>query len=166
MSVNINLLHEDAFIDTNIFLYTIKSNNKFSSDCKGYISKVKYGEVLGYVSPLIISELFYKLIMIEISETKKLDLSKSKIYLKENPSIIPKLKKSSKVIEELYMYEGIKILQLGEEISKLSFDLSKEYGLLPNDAIHAASCKYYDIKNIATNDSDFERVDFLKVWKP
>jgi len=63
------------------------------------------------------------------------------------------------------MYEGIKILQLGEEISKLSFDLSKEYGLLPKDAIHTASCKYYDIKNIATNDSDFERVDFLKVWK-
>ncbi|MCC7572371.1 MAG: PIN domain-containing protein [Candidatus Methanofastidiosum sp.] len=60
------------------------------------------------------------------------------------------------------MYEGIKILQLGEEISKLSFDLSKEYGLLPNDAIHAASCKYYDIKNIATNDSDFESLEALE----
>jgi len=56
LSVNINLLHKDAFIDTNIFLYTLKSNNKFSSDCKDYISKVKYGEVLGYVSPLVISE--------------------------------------------------------------------------------------------------------------
>ena len=166
MSVNINLLNEDAFIDTNIFLYTIKSNNKFSRYCGDYISRVKYGEFLGYVPPLVISELFYKLIMIEISETKKLDISKSKNYLKENPAIISKLKKSSKVIEELYIYEGIKILQLGEEISKLSLELSKEYELLPNDAIHAATCKYYDIKNIATNDSDFERVDFLKVWKP
>lgn len=166
MSVNINLLNVNAFIDTNIFLYTIKSNNKFSRYCGDYISRVKYGELLGFVSPLVISELFYKLIMIEISETKKLDTSKSKIFLKENPGIISKLKKSSKVIEELYMYEGIKILQLGEEISKLSLELSKEYGLLPNDAIHAATCKYYDIKNIATNDSDFERVDFLKVWKP
>ena len=166
MSVTINLLHEDAFIDTNIFLYTVKSNNKFSNDCRDYISRVKYGELLGFVSPLVISELFYKLIMIEISETKKLGPSKSKIYLKENPGIISKLKKSSKVIEELYMYEGIKILQLGEDISKLSFDLSKEYGLLPNDAIHAATCKYNGIENIATNDSDLERVDFLKVWKP
>ena len=166
MSVNINLLNEDAFIDTNIFLYTIKSNNKSSRYCGDYISRVKYGELLGFVPPLVISELFYKLIMIEISETKKLDISKSKNYLKENPAIISKLKKSSKVIEELYIYEGIKILQLGEEISKLSLELSKEYGLLPNDAIHVATCKYYDIKNIATNDSDFERVDFLKVWKP
>ena len=101
------------------------------------MSRVKYGELLGFVSPLVISELFYKLIMIEISETKKLDTSKSKIFLKENPGIISKLKKSSKVIEELYMYEGIKILQLGEEISKLSLEISKKYGLLPNDAIHS-----------------------------
>ncbi|HII94466.1 MAG TPA: PIN domain-containing protein [Candidatus Methanofastidiosum sp.] len=64
------------------------------------------------------------------------------------------------------MYEGIKILQVGEDISKLSLVLSKEYGLLPNDAIHAATCKSYGIDNIATNDSDFDRVDFLKVWKP
>ena len=163
MSVNINLLNEDAFIDTNIFLYTIKSNNKFSRYCGDYISRVKYGEFLGYVSPLVISELFYKLIMIEISETKKLDISKSKNFLKENPGIISKLKKSSRVIEELYMYEGIKILQVGEDISKLSLELSKEYGLLPNDAIHVATCKSYGIENIATNDSDFERVDFLKV---
>ena len=84
MSVTINLLHEDAFIDTNIFLYTVKSNNKFSNDCRDYISRVKYGELLGFVSPLVISELFYKLIMIEISETKKLDPSKSKIYLRES----------------------------------------------------------------------------------
>jgi len=33
----------------------------------------------------------------------------------------------------------------------------------PNDALIAATCKHYGIKNIATFDSDFERVDFLDV---
>ena len=80
MISNLNLLNVDAFIDTNIFLYTFKSNNKFSRYCGDYISRVKYGELLGFVSPLVISELFYKMIMIEISETKKLDISNQKIF--------------------------------------------------------------------------------------
>ncbi len=37
------------------------------------------------------------------------------------------------------------------------------YGLLPNDALIVATCKYYGIKKIATFDEDFKRVDFLEV---
>jgi predicted nucleic acid-binding protein len=40
------------------------------------------------------------------------------------------------------------------------------YNLLPNDAIHLATVRRYGITNIATNDRDFERVDWLNVWKP
>ncbi len=166
MIFNINLLQKNAFIDTNIFLYTLKSNNKFSKACNSYISKVKYGELKGFLSPLVINELFYKLIMIEISETKKIDLTKSKVYIKENPEIIPRLKKSIKAIEEIYLYDGIEILNIGKQISKFSLELSKEYGLLPNDATHAATCKFYNIENIVTNDGDFQKVDFLNVYKP
>ncbi len=40
------------------------------------------------------------------------------------------------------------------------------YNLLSADAIHAASCNVHGIENIATNDPDFKRVDFLKLWVP
>ncbi len=43
------------------------------------------------------------------------------------------------------------------------FEIAEEYGLLPNDALIAATCKYYGIKKIATFDDDFKRVDFLEV---
>jgi len=46
------------------------------------------------------------------------------------------------------------------------YALSKKHNLLYSDAIHAASCEVYGIKHIASNDIDFERVDFLKRWKP
>jgi len=38
-----------------------------------------------------------------------------------------------------------------------------KYGLLPNDALIAATCKYHGIQKIATFDPDFKRVDFLEV---
>jgi predicted nucleic acid-binding protein len=41
-----------------------------------------------------------------------------------------------------------------------------KYNLLSADAIHSVSCKLHGIEHITTNDSDFERVDFLKLWVP
>lgn len=38
-----------------------------------------------------------------------------------------------------------------------------KYKLLPGDAIIVASCKHHGITKIATLDSDFRRVDFLRV---
>lgn len=36
------------------------------------------------------------------------------------------------------------------------------YRLLPNDALIATTCKYFNLNKIATFDSDFDRVDFLE----
>ena len=45
-------------------------------------------------------------------------------------------------------------------------EVISEYLLLPNDALHVATMKRYGITDIATNDPDFERVGWIKVWKP
>jgi predicted nucleic acid-binding protein len=51
-----------------------------------------------------------------------------------------------------------------ETLDLLSSFISK-YAMLPNDTLHALT--YYDNEiGIATNDSDFERIDFLKIWNP
>ena len=45
------------------------------------------------------------------------------------------------------------------------WNMVEKYGLLPNDALIVATCKYYGIKKIATLDEDFKRVKFLKLVK-
>jgi len=42
-------------------------------------------------------------------------------------------------------------------------EMCKRYSLLPNDALIAATCRFYGIRRIATFDDDFRRVKFLKV---
>ena len=42
-------------------------------------------------------------------------------------------------------------------------NVAERYGLLPNDALIAATCKHYEIRKIATFDPDFKRVDFLEI---
>ncbi len=58
------------------------------------------------------------------------------------------------------------VLELNEEIFDVSKEIIKEYLLLPNDALIAATCKHQGINKIATFDSDFKRVDFLEMITP
>lgn len=58
----------------------------------------------------------------------------------------------------------IEVLSIPDEPDIL-FDTVMSYRLLPNDAAIVAACRYYGIKEIATFDSDFNRVEFLNIVK-
>lgn len=57
---------------------------------------------------------------------------------------------------------NINIIHPPRDLEMIS-DIITKYRLMPNDAIIAATCQHYGIKCIATFDSDFKRVDFLKI---
>jgi len=44
--------------------------------------------------------------------------------------------------------------------------LAKKYQLLPRDATHLGIMRKNLVKNIATNDSDFKKVEDVIVWMP
>ena len=73
------------------------------------------------------------------------------------------------IIDRLHVLNFLKsrfvVLSVDDIIFDLSKEIVKEYKLLPNDALIAATCKHYGIKKIATFDEDFKRVDFLEVVK-
>ena len=49
------------------------------------------------------------------------------------------------------------------EVVREASNIAAKYGLLPNDALIAATCKHYGISVIATFDEDCERIPWLKV---
>ena len=57
----------------------------------------------------------------------------------------------------------MKIVAINWDILKLSAEIGEKYNLLTNDAIIAATCKYYGIRKIASFDEDFKNIDFLEV---
>lgn len=61
---------------------------------------------------------------------------------------------------------GIEILTVGVDDVHASAGIKREYGLLTNDALNLALMRRHRLACIASNDSDFERVTDLLVWKP
>jgi predicted nucleic acid-binding protein len=83
-----------------------------------------------YINPIVVSEVSYIL--------KK------------------KLKYTIKQIEPIL--NEFNILTVNKQIVIIAYDYMHKYNMKPNDAMIAATCKYHEIPNILTMDTDFERV--------
>ena len=121
--------------------------------------------MLGFTSVNCLNELFHKMIYYEIEEKFRIQKKDVMSLIKRNPDIIYEMEVSYSALNDI-LTSRIVIVPLTIEIMKKSLDFSKNYRLLLSDAINAATCEIFKIMDIATNDRDFERVDFLKVWKP
>ncbi len=139
-----------VFIDSNIIIFHLAGDE----NVKRIMKLCEEGEISGYINDVVLSEVIYSFLRV------KTGLKASKI--KRNPHILEKIDLS--YIRDLF--EIFSFLEINREISTMIFDIIKEYKLLPNDALIAATCKYYGIKKIATFDEDFKRVDFLEVINP
>ena len=134
-----------VFVDSNIFIGILEGEEN--------AKKVFDSNLILYKNPLISSEVVYVYL--------KAVTGKKSYVLKKSPEDISNIN-LNKIIELLDLAET---LPMNKEIEDLSFEITKKYGLLPNDALIAATCKHYGIRDIATFDKDFERVEFLNIWK-
>jgi len=134
-----------VFIDSNVFIGILEGEEN--------AKKVFDSNLILYKNPLISSEVVYVYL--------KAVTGKKSYAIKKSPEEISNIN-LNKIIELLDLAET---LSMNKEIEDLSFEITKKYGLLPNDALIAATCKHYGIRDIATFDKDFERVEFLNIWK-
>ena len=155
-----------VFIDANIFLYEIFDHWKYNSSCRKFLDCVNSGEYSGVISVLICNEVFHRVMIAEVVEQYNIEPKYAVKHLKKNWEIMKRLNKAWDVIVNIRQIKNLKIVEIDIEVLEFALGYSKKYGLLSNDAIHLATMEKYGLTNIATNDSDFERVDWIKVWKP
>lgn len=81
--------------------------------------------------------------------------------LKKKPDMV---KEAMKKLENhvRFMRTYFVELEVNSEIKEWALEVMGEYGLLPNDAIIAATCRYHAL-DLITFDDDFRRVPWLKV---
>lgn len=156
----------NVFIDANIFLYHIMKHPKFFLSCKEFLTRIEAGEYNGFTSTLVLNEVLHKLMLAEAIKTYRLRSERDAIkLLKEKPERISGLSQVWKNYSDIKEYPVV-VCDLGGAIMDKAVELSNRYDLFISDASHLAIVKAQDITSIATNDSDFERVEWIKVWSP
>ncbi len=155
------------FIDANIFVYHA-TESKYTDSAAAFLEKIENNEIDACTSPGVIDEASYILIVnkgLEILDSKSPRKVREMMEVDRNFT-----EKCYSVIQKFIAYikslEALRILEITGEDAFSIYDYGKLYLLHPKDSLHLAVMKRYRIFDIATNDSDFERVEGIKVWGP
>lgn len=151
-----------VFIDSNIFIYHFLGA---SERCTDFLERIEMGDIDAYTSTVVLAEVLHRLMIAEVVEKHGVEPSKVVKFLKHNPEIIPTLEKCENAIKEIPEFK-VKILSIGSEAIFQSKKLRKEYSLMTNDSLNLYVMKTNGLEDIITNDSDFDEVEWLTVWKP
>ena len=143
-------------VDTNVFY-----NFLFETELTEKATKIFELEEPLFTSFTVINETLY-VISRKIAERKFNIRSYRKFreFVSSNgyEHFLEELTKFFSLLDDL----DITVLRDYQNVSEI-WELMKNYNLLPNDALIAATCKHYGIRKIATFDEDFKKVDFLEV---
>lgn len=159
---------ESIYIDANIFLYVILRNPQYELSCKTFLERIERGEINGVISPLIIDEVAYKIIVEKLKST--LDVRSNVEILRRlscNPSLLNVAKPD--LLTFLFVIQNYQGMSIKSVLSSTGIRLIENVvnrDLLPRDALHLAILEYHNIKNIATRDDHFDTVSDLNVFKP
>ena len=153
------------FIDANIFIYHFIYKTPESQWCTSLLKKIEDEEIKGYTSTVVLAEISHRLMVFEAIEKYKLNSKNAVRFLKEHPGKVKTLHKHFKAVDEIKEM-GIHIITVRPEDIFASQVLPKKYGFLTNDSINLHLMLRDSIFNLASNDLDFERVDFLTIYKP
>ena len=153
------------YVDSNIFIYDATNHPKYAPSCSTFLDRVEAGEITGITSVLSVNETVHKLSIIELSSKLKKKPVSIIPLTKTNPSLLDDLVTPFLAAENI-MNMNLELVNLIAPIVISALEFMKRYRLMSNDAVHVATMKRHGITEIATNDPDFERVDWIKAWKP
>ena len=155
-------INSRIFIDSNIFIYHFLD---VSETCTDFLERIESRELEAYTSTVVLAEVLHRLMIAEVIEKYGVKSSRAVKYLKEKPEIFHALEKYEIAVRKIPEFR-VKILSVPIDAIFQSKNLRQECSLLKNDSLNLYLMKINGLTNIATNDSDFERVDWITVWKP
>jgi predicted nucleic acid-binding protein len=150
------------FVDSNIFIYHFLGS---SESCTDFLERAETGDIDAYTSTIVLAEVIHRLMVAEVIEKYDVELRGAVRFLKENPEVIPTLEKCENAVEKIPQF-GVKVLLATVEAIFQSGELRRRHLLMTNDSLNLYVMRSNQLYNIATNDGDFERVEWIKVWKP
>lgn len=164
MKINETKKGESVFIDTNIFVYFLTKQRVYYTDCLKFFNRIEQGELAGFVNQFVLAEVLFSITNHQIIVKNNLKANEVVRFVKNNPGCI----RDVDVSEVIAIFESgnFNFTELSTKYILSNYKRYHNYSLHSNDIFHLLSMKLKDIENIATNDSDFEQVPLLKVWKP
>jgi predicted nucleic acid-binding protein len=152
------------YIDVNIFYMYLRTDEAHRTTLLNFFRKVIAGKIQAYTSVLVMDELFYRLLLGLIKDahgSNPLDVlrqQRTELITTHAPIIENALRKLIRLPNlHLVGIEGDNFYQMLDNIN--------DYAIMPRDALHFAVMQRLELLDIASDDTDFDRLpEITRHW--
>ena len=155
---------ETVFLDANPLVYHFAPDPLFGAACNQLITRIEKKEVLGFTSTHVLSEMAHHLMTLEAANAFGWS-SKVVNRLRRDPNAVMQLDRFHQAIAKVPQL-GINVLMIPPSLVETAAQISKQSGLLSNDALIVAMMQHHGLSNLASHDADFDRVPGLTRYAP
>jgi predicted nucleic acid-binding protein len=153
---------EAVLIDANIVLYAIQ---EASSQCKRLLSRCAAEEVRGILPVHVLAEVTHRLMLAEAQDYRWIKGANPARRLAAQPERIKSLTRYESLVRDL-MGIGLLLEPVHREDILTALAISRQAGLLTNDALLAAVGQRLRVLAVASADRQFSRVQGLILYSP
>jgi predicted nucleic acid-binding protein len=146
-----------VFIDANCLVYAATSDPLHGAACQRLLEDIENQVFRGYTSAHVLGDLCHRLMTIEAALMLGRPMTGIAGWLRRHPADVQRLVRSRQAIDDLQAIPLIVLPITGAQVSRAA-DLSRQFGLLTNDALIVAVMRDHGLSLLASNDADFDRV--------
>jgi predicted nucleic acid-binding protein len=161
-----DLVAGDAvFVDANTFTYHFQPHPVWGPPCAALLQRIANQELAGFTSTHVLSEVSHRLMTIQASTLFGWPFAGIGNRLRTNPTEVQKLTAFRQAIDQV-LQSNFQILTVPPPLLAAAAALSQQIGLLTNDALIVAVMQAHGLTNLASGDTDFDRVPGLTRYAP
>ncbi len=156
---------QSLFLDANIFVYQFAPDPVLGPACSELLERIENGEIQGFTSTHVLSEVAHRLMTIEASTVFGWPFTGIAYRLQKNPSEVQKLT-AAKVAIDKVLGSAVHTVAVPPALISIAASVSQTTGLLTNDALIVAVMQASSLNSLASHDADFDRVAGIARYAP
>lgn len=154
-----------VFVDANTLLYHFGPHPTLQAPCQALLQRILRQEIVGVTSAHVLSDVAHRMMTIEAMNKLGWPAKGIVSRLRKHSLEIQKLTQFRQVIHDIPRF-GLQLLSVAPTLVLQAADLSQQYGLLSGDGLIVATMHDQGIVNLASHDSDFDRVPGITRYAP
>jgi predicted nucleic acid-binding protein len=154
-----------VFVDANTFVYYFEPHPVFGPACQQLFLRIENNELQGFTSSQVLSDVVHRVMTQEAATVFSRPMTGIANWLKQHPAEVQRLSRHRLAVDDVSLI-GIQVLPVTISLVSLAADISRQFGLLTDDALVISVMRHHGLTLIASHDADFDRVPGLTRYAP
>ncbi len=153
------------YLDANVFIYDFGPDPQYGLACRSLLKRIEDGDLEGFTSAQDMSNVAHRLMTLEACQTFGWPYAGIAHRLRTHPAELARLSRFQGALRGILRI-GVHVLPVDRQHVVSAADLSLQHGLLSGDALIIAVMQRQGVTNLASADSDFDRVPGITRYSP